>query len=216
VSRGYPVVTTTGSSFTVQINYTDEDIEEALQASAAKSDHRERAGSQNYGKKVLTAERIRANRDVGDICEFLGAWYFKLPFDASVGPIDNVDLKIVEVRGRRIERSREFPDLAIRPKDKMHLPNVLMRLNEERREAHIVGWLCAWQAMERPIGEDEGCKIWCDEKGVYYIRPPYHSVASLEQYLGDDPISKPPKPLWMPADFDIATAGMITRSHPFA
>lgn len=201
----------------MRIDYTDDDIEAALRASAAQFAHRRSTGSQNYGKKVLTNERIQANNDVGNIGEVLGAWYCKLEFDASVGPTDNVDLKILEVRTRRIERGRPFPDLPIRPKDKMHLPNLLIRVNEQERYGILVGWLCAWQAMERAIGDDpEWCKIWCDEKGIYYIKPPYHSVASLKQYLGDNPIRNPPKPMWMPPDFDVATAGLVRRSHPFA
>src|SRR5262245_13663684 len=196
--------------------FTRDHIAEALELADRHHEHNERSGYPQYGEKVRTEPERRRSQRVGVVGEYLGAHKFKLPFNRAVGSQRaGTDLQIIEIRTRRIEPSRPRPDLAIRPDDKGELPNVLLRLDLAAGCGHFVGWLTAWQALERPVGIGDGTKEWCQAKGVWYVKPPYWSMASLMDYLGDNPMARPPRPLWMPWDFD-ARHPNVARQFPFA
>jgi len=158
------------------IRFTQADLEIGIRDGNALEDEAQAKGARNYGID-LTLEETRANHHVGSLGEWLCAKYFGLEDEyREVKKQGDVDLKVIEVRARRITMGLNC-DLTIRPDDKMRMPIVLVRVSMERMLAELVGWLCGWEAIER---ED---KIWYEPRRVFYVPPPYHSILSLEQWL---------------------------------
>jgi hypothetical protein len=200
VQHGRLIRATTGQARTVLLRFMREEIAAPLRVANQHYEVNRRNGARHYGDKFVEPERRQANAELGMVSEFLAAWYFGLRFRDGLGDDRlGIDLDVIEVRARRVEFERQTPDLAIRPDDKLHLPNVLMYLDIDAGRAELIGWLAAWQAIERAQKE------WCQPKGVWFVRPPYHSILSLEQWLAAGA-----KPMWNPADFD-----RQPRSHPF-
>lgn len=81
-------------------------------------------------------------------------------------------------------------DLAINPHDAMVPPRLLVRVRLEHKHADIVGWLCGWEAIERTD------KVWDEQRKVFDVPPPYHSLLSLRQWLECGH-----RPHWMPKPF---------------
>lgn len=171
--------------------YTDAHIERANRRGKAHEDLAQSRGWRNYGMD-MPPEQTAANHNFGELGVILVAEHFELPCDddpklRSYDDAAAPDLGIIEVRSRRIEYNRPLPDLTIREDDRLRLPVVLVRIDTGRREYWIVGWLCGWQAIERPTAEgkypQDGEKVWCPIHKVYYVRPPYWSVRSLEQWI---------------------------------
>jgi hypothetical protein len=160
-------------------------MDEATRPANDRQDYAEQNNFRSYGEAKMTPEQERGNHLVGCITELKCAQFFGLKFDPSVGVITNVDCKILEVRGRRIESGR---DLAIRPHDKMRLPHVLMWVDGKFTRATVVGWLCGWQGHQRAMAakaEAGGHDVmWQQSKGVWFIPPPYHSIVSLQDWIG--------------------------------
>ena len=169
----------------IELPVTPADMEIVTAAANGRQAFAERNKYVPYDKSArIQPEQQRTNDIAGCLGELKCAHYFGLKFDPSVGVITNVDLKIIEVRTRRIETGR---DLAIRPKDKMRLPYVLVWLDFKRMIAMMVGWLCGWQAHERAMQakQEAGHDVWWQQiKQVWFIPPPYHSIASLEDWIG--------------------------------
>jgi hypothetical protein len=162
------------------IRFTKAEADEAIAAGDKRWQFARNRNARNYGID-LSPEECKENHHVGSIGEWVCAEYFGLEFEGgtdfdSYESLVAPDLKIIEVRARRIQFGLNA-DLTIRPDDKMRLPVVLVRVSMERMLAEIVGWLCGWEAIER---ED---KIWYGPRQVFYVPPPYHSVLSLVQWL---------------------------------
>jgi hypothetical protein len=127
-------------------------------------------------------QRIR-NDTIGCFCELMAGHYLGLPYNPSIGEIDNVDLdKKVEVRGIANPRYCELP---IRPPDKperLLKPHLLVRTTEAIQWASLEGWLLGWEAMDRIellelklVGEGHGAR--------WYVPGPFHSIRSLQDWL---------------------------------
>jgi hypothetical protein len=96
---------------------------------------------------------------------------------------------------------------------------VLLRVELKIGQADVLGWLTGWQALERPDGDDYGCKRWYGPpQNSWYVSRPFHSFASLEDYIESGRKSDgtcKPRPMWMPEDFS-ATRPDTDRRFPFA
>jgi len=151
---------------------------EFVKAANDRQDYAERFRLENYDGRPMTAEQEREAHGVGALGEGAAADLFGLKFDPAVGVLDGTDLKIIEVRARRAGGSGG--DLAMRRGDnekaKLRRPFLLVHVNPPKLTVQFIGWLCGWEAWERR--SEENCHY-----GVWYIRPPYHSVLSLQQWV---------------------------------
>lgn len=149
--------------------------DEAIAGANKRQDYAEQVHLPNYDGRTLTPEYERENHHVGAIAEWASAALLGQKFDPSVGDLDATDLKIIEVRGRRIGPNSDLP-MRRNDENKLRLPFFLVRINLNRLTAEFVGWLCGWEAWERRTTEN--CHF-----GVWYIPPPYHTVLSLQQWV---------------------------------
>jgi hypothetical protein len=176
----------------IKLSIVPADTKEATEAAHGRHDFGEAHGYKNHieqGRKQDVDAEV-----VGCLGELLCAHYFQLQFNPSVGVIDAVDCKIFEVRTRRIESGK---DLALKQRDKMRLPFVLVWINRDRTEATLVGWLCGWEGHQRAKqAKEAGRDLWQPSVRAWFIPPPYHSIASLEDWIGAG------HPLhWAPEDY---------------
>lgn len=164
----------------VLISWTRAESEPITAAANGRQGYAEAMGFENYGRKDLTSEQLLAQHSVGAHGEWVTAEAFGPPlkFNPSIGKIDTVDLQILEVRARPWIPGRL--DLGVRGKrDKLRLPHVLVHVDLPRCRACIPGWLCGWEAMERPdkVEFDRGEVRW------WFVPPPYHTPRSLKQWI---------------------------------
>jgi len=193
------------------IKFTPDDVTEALVAANAFQDFNEARGYKDRGaEKDLTKIEQRDRQIVGHVGHLLIARRYHLPYAPKLGDFAQIDIEFPGGDGGMEVRAsiRDNPRLPINPRDiergKLALPFVLIRVSLARGIAEILGWLCGWQALERPD------RIWRGPpQNTWYVPAPYHSVQSL-----DDWIESGAKPHWMPKDFDPNRIG--ERPLPFA
>lgn len=187
---------------TTLVKLTPEEQDEFIAAGNARTANNRRMGVKHRADSAKYA--YASNDPIGFVGEGSAGRHYKCRIDDTLGEYNNVDLQIMEVRSS----GRSDAQLPIKMSDirrnKLHLPFLLAKVKLEQRTVEFVGWLPGWQALERPDNpkNEPGTKRYYADQQTWYVRPPYYTIASLEDYLGDDPMSKPPKPLWMPWDFD--------------
>lgn len=107
---------------------------------------------------------------MGAMAEFAVAKTLNLFWHAHIGKTDAPDVGgFVEVRMRRVPGYGT--DLAIRPKDKDHLPFVQV-LGSYDGAFDLVGWMYGRDAKARG-GE------WCESNEIWYVPPPYQPIETL-------------------------------------
>jgi len=163
---------------------TASDLAEATNVAIAKGEFSTRQGHIPYGATARMSPDVQQAHDlIGCLGELKASQCFGQPFNTSENGIGEIDCRIFEARARDIRTGR---DLAYRPIDKMRLPYVLVWIDLPAKKATIVGWLVGWEAHQRAMAAKQKAGydvLWNATRRVWFIPPPYHSVASLEDWI---------------------------------
>lgn len=160
---------------------TKSDRATAARVGSAKQSYSVRQKLPDYGPSAAAPANGERQHVLGCLGEFICARFFGVEFDDSEDGRAKIDCKIFEVRTRDVSSGK---DLAIRPHDKMRLPHVLVWIEGDL--ATIVGWLVGWEGHARAMQAkaDAGFDVWWQPSArCWFVPPPYHSVASLQDWI---------------------------------
>ena len=148
-------------------------LAKAREVGAARQAYAESQDYENYGTSDAGEER---NHVAGAISECAVAKHFNLPWKPHVGTTTGIDVGgLIEVRTRIIPGTGT--DLAIRPDDKDDKPYVHTHVYADNR-VRLIGWL---YSKDGKHGNNGG--VWNAGRAVWFVPPPYRSIAELEELL---------------------------------